>query len=182
MREHDLISRRAVLSGFNVRKVTEYDESGCGIDYNAVPEEVIKKAPSVEHYGNIDISANAVFDIATRENQLRFRETDEMCPRCQRDLEVYYCENRTYIVRCKHCHIVTLVAASNPYEAAEKVGLHVKPVRHGSWIDDGPNWVCSKCGTEFKDEIEFIEGAGNYYMPHYCPHCGAEMDLQEETP
>lgn len=60
--------------------------------------------------------------------------------------------------------------------------VDAKPTRYGHWIASGPDWVCSWCGTEFKkDELEFIEGAGDYYMPHYCPHCGAEMDLEEET-
>lgn len=56
--------------------------------------------------------------------------------------------------------------------------IDAEPVRHGEWIENGPGWVCSYCGTEFKDELEFIEGAGDYYMPHYCPHCGAKMDLE----
>ena len=58
--------------------------------------------------------------------------------------------------------------------------IDAEPVRHGQWIEDGPRWVCSYCGTEFNDEIEFLEGYGDYYMPHYCPHCGAKMDLEEE--
>lgn len=32
----------------NVRKVTEYDEAGYGISYNAVPLEAIENAPSVD--------------------------------------------------------------------------------------------------------------------------------------
>lgn len=44
----DLISRSALLSGYSVRKVTEYDESGCGMDYKAVPVEDIEKAPAVD--------------------------------------------------------------------------------------------------------------------------------------
>lgn len=44
----DLISRSALLAVPNVCKVTEYDESGCGISYNAVPVEAIKAAPVVD--------------------------------------------------------------------------------------------------------------------------------------
>ena len=44
----DLISRKALLSGFDVRKVTEYDESGCGVNYKAVPVEAIESAPAVD--------------------------------------------------------------------------------------------------------------------------------------
>lgn len=57
--------------------------------------------------------------------------------------------------------------------------VDAEPVRHGEWIEDGPNWVCSYCATEFKDEIEFIKLDYDYYMPHYCPHCGAKMDAKE---
>lgn len=47
--ENDLISRKALLSGvMNVRKVCEYDETGCSITYKAVPVEVIEKAPSID--------------------------------------------------------------------------------------------------------------------------------------
>ena len=45
---NDLISRKALLEGFDVHKVTEYDESGCGVDYKAVPVDVIMKAPAVD--------------------------------------------------------------------------------------------------------------------------------------
>lgn len=46
--KNDLISREAVLGGFNVRKVTEYDESGCGMDYMAVPVSEIEAVPAVD--------------------------------------------------------------------------------------------------------------------------------------
>ena len=48
MPNNDLISRNALLSGFDVRKVTEYDESGCGVNYKAVPVKAIEAAPSVD--------------------------------------------------------------------------------------------------------------------------------------
>lgn len=54
--------------------------------------------------------------------------------------------------------------------------VDAEPVRHGRWIENGPDWVCSYCGMEFKDEIEFIKLDYDYCMPHYCPHCGAKMD------
>ncbi len=43
-----LIDADALLSGFDVRKVTEYDESGCGVDYKAVPVDVIENAPTID--------------------------------------------------------------------------------------------------------------------------------------
>lgn len=42
------IDAEALLSGYDVRKVTEYDESGCGIDYKAVPVEAIETAPTID--------------------------------------------------------------------------------------------------------------------------------------
>lgn len=44
----DLISRSTLLDGYDVRKVTEYDESGCGMTYKAVPVEAIEQAPTVD--------------------------------------------------------------------------------------------------------------------------------------
>ena len=43
-----LIDVDALLSGFDVRKVVEYDESGCGMDYKAVPVEAIVNAPTID--------------------------------------------------------------------------------------------------------------------------------------
>ena len=43
-----LIDADALLSGFDVRKVVEYDESGCGMDYKAVPVEAIANAPTID--------------------------------------------------------------------------------------------------------------------------------------
>lgn len=48
MKSNDLISRSALLDSFDVCKVTEYDESGCGVDYLAVSVAAIKNAPAVD--------------------------------------------------------------------------------------------------------------------------------------
>lgn len=42
------IDADAVLGGYNARKVTEYDESGCGVDYMAVSVEVLNNAPTLD--------------------------------------------------------------------------------------------------------------------------------------
>lgn len=42
------IDANALLKVPNVRKVTEYDETGCGIIYLAVPVEEIDKAPTLD--------------------------------------------------------------------------------------------------------------------------------------
>lgn len=43
-----LIDVDELLKSPDVRKVTEYDEGGWGVNYNAVPVEVIKNAPTVD--------------------------------------------------------------------------------------------------------------------------------------
>lgn len=48
MPNDDLISRKVLLDSFDVHKVTEYDEAGFAMSYNAVPVEVIEKAPAVD--------------------------------------------------------------------------------------------------------------------------------------
>lgn len=45
---NDLISRSALLAVPNVRKVTEYDEAGYSISYNAVSAEAIEAADAVD--------------------------------------------------------------------------------------------------------------------------------------
>jgi hypothetical protein len=48
MRMNDAISRSAVLAVGNVRKVTEYDEAGYDMTYDAVPVEAIKALPGLD--------------------------------------------------------------------------------------------------------------------------------------
>ena len=71
----------------------------------------------------IDESAHKVFDYAM-ENWHGFRAYK--CSRCGRQLDIYYCESRLYLVRCKHCKIVVLVEAGSPNKAAEKVSHHTQ--------------------------------------------------------
>lgn len=75
---------------------------------------------------------NAANEVIRAAEECRFRETDHACPRCGKDLEVYYCENRTFAVRCTYCETITLVVANNPDHAASKVGHNAK------WVADAP--------------------------------------------
>lgn len=43
------IDAEALYAPRSVRKVTEYDETGCGMDYLAVPWEVIQNAPTLDY-------------------------------------------------------------------------------------------------------------------------------------
>lgn len=79
-------------------------------------------------------------------------------------------------IRCRSCEVEDVL---DVFEGVPPVDA--EPVRHGRWIENGPDWVCSYCATEFKDEIEFIKLDYDYYMTHYCPHCGAKMDLEAQN-
>ena len=72
----------------------------------------------------IDESAHKVFDYGMK-GWHGF--CTHKCSHCSRQLDIYYCESRLYLVRCKHCRIVSLVEAGNPNEAAEKVSHRAKP-------------------------------------------------------
>ena len=53
----------------------------------------------------------------------RFNETKYHCPKCRNKLDIYYCEETTYAVRCLHCETLTITRANNTHEAAKKVGI-----------------------------------------------------------
>jgi hypothetical protein len=55
-------------------------------------------------------------------DEVLFRTTESRCRRCRMPLDVYYCENRVYAVRCLVCGTVTLTFASCPQDAVRKVG------------------------------------------------------------
>ena len=78
---------------------------------------------------------NAANEVIRAAEECRFRETVYMCPRCQGNLEAYYCENRTYAVRCAHCKTITLVVADSPARAASMAGLSTQPRDiNAAWI------------------------------------------------
>lgn len=52
------------------------------------------------------------------------------------------------------------------------------PEEEGEWLDDGPDYKCSKCGTRFSDEIVFIQW--EYDLPKHCPECGMKMKTRQE--
>lgn len=52
------------------------------------------------------------------------------------------------------------------------------PEEEGEWLDDGPDYKCSKCGTRFSDEITFIQWECE--LPKYCPECGKKMKTRQE--
>lgn len=47
----------------------------------------------------------------------------------------------------------------------------VAPVVHGWWNADETCSVCKEKSTEGLDAVKW-----DYWLPDYCPHCGAKMD------
>lgn len=47
----------------------------------------------------------------------------------------------------------------------------VAPVVHGWWNADETCSVCGEKSTEGLDAVKW-----DYWLPDYCPHCGAKMD------
>ncbi len=63
-----------------------------------------------------------------------------------------------------------------PVEAIKEAPtIEAEPVRHGEWIDDRTDIVCSVCKTAFSDEIAFMKRAIDNEYPKRCPECGAKM-------
>lgn len=89
---------------------------------------------------------------------------------------VYDAMNRQYVDIYALGRIAGFKSAIKAVEDAPAVDA--EPVRHGYWIDDRMDVVCSACGTRFKDSIDFIQGADGG-RPKRCPECGAKMDEQK---
>ena len=72
---------------------------------------------------------------------------------------------------CRSCVINSVLEKVRGIPAAD-----VKPVRHGAWYPCFEDWQqqqegnkCSVCGFEY-----YGTGIRSF---HYCPNCGAKMDL-----
>lgn len=59
-----------------------------------------------------------------------------------------------------------LLAAIDSIPAAD-----VAPVVHGWWNADE---ICSLCGEKSTEGLDATKW--DYWLPNYCPHCGAKMD------
>ena len=52
--------------------------------------------------------------------------------------------------------------------------------KHGRWIDNRTNIICSVCKSEYSDEIIFMNRNFEYEDLEYCPHCGSIMDGEDD--
>ena len=53
-----------------------------------------------------------------------------------------------------------------------------------------PHWItpkrfyieCSECKTRYSSEIMTVwkDGKGDFEMPRFCPHCGVEMEDEDD--
>lgn len=57
----------------------------------------------------------------------------------------------------------------------------VAPIRHGHWIYDQCDIVCSECGKAFSDEVCYMMRSDvSYHEPKHCLWCGARMDERKD--
>lgn len=81
------------------------------------------------YLADMDKAAHGIYDA-----KLLRRARGAICPRCGTELKTAYHEARLYSVECCNCETITLVKASNPYAAAEKVGVVAFPEEY--WHED----------------------------------------------
>lgn len=67
-----------------------------------------------------DRAAHSVMAFAMDARNMPRGKNDRVCNHCGEKVDVYYCEERLYMVRCLKCHTVSLAYAGNPNEAVEK--------------------------------------------------------------
>lgn len=65
--------------------------------------------------------------------------------------------------------------------ALEPIYEELVPVVRGRWIKKETNSFCSECGTNvvsWSGDYEGYERERSIDLMHYCPNCGAKMDLE----
>lgn len=69
---------------------------------------------------NQDDCAHVLYRFAMSPDAFQRPNVMRVCDHCGNYLQVYYCEDKLYLVRCLHCGIAALTTAKNPDEAACK--------------------------------------------------------------
>lgn len=74
------------------------------------------------------------------------------------------------------------ICATRKDELAAIPAADVAPVRHGRWIDLGDDyWERGRTSTRYKcSECGRRAGQKQAKLYHYCPNCGAKMEVDHE--
>lgn len=138
---------------------------------------------------NLDKAAQVVYPIVSMYNEdVRFRQSDAVCRNCQRDLEVYYCGNHIYAVRCKFCGLLTLTQADSLDQAANRVGIKAMSIEH-DYIEDDEEVICIRYPVEDMSDVrignpmkeENFPEDFTHFIPLILPHMPKE-DRNDENP
>ena len=123
----------------------------------------------------------------------RYEEMDENkieCWQCQyidketfkKSVEERYCkpckaEGKDYNgCLCRACWVDDMLDEVECFKTAD-----VAPVAHGRWEVSTDEWfetdvyTCSKC----RESYVLVEGTPKENLWHYCPNCGAKMDIKD---
>lgn len=75
------------------------------------------------------------------------------------------------------------ICAARKDELVAIPAADVAPVRHGRWIDLGDDyWERGRTSTRYKcSECGRRAGQKQAKLYHYCPNCGAKMEVDHET-
>ena len=122
------------------------------------------------------------------------------CPFCGGEAYIdredcYGVQDDYYMVHCEKCSLQFGFCSmfESEEEAIEawnrRADNEAEPVKHGRWKsmieplgwDDTTTAECSVCGESWvlDDENWTIDEVRQYW--HYCPSCGAKMDLEDEA-
>lgn len=85
----------------------------------------------------------------------------KMCKMC------YYNTGQDFV--CRKCNVYELLA--------ELPAVEAEPVRHGRWIEDRTDVICSSCGCRYNGELFCMSQEDDAFS--HCPNCGAKMDATD---
>lgn len=80
-----------------------------------------------------------------------------------------YIQRETLLERAEYDNNYRLIIPAEAIKAAP--AADVVPVVHGWW---NATETCSLCGEKSTEGLDAT--TWNYWLPNYCPHCGAKMD------
>lgn len=110
----------------------------------------------------------------TIDNISRQAAKDALDGICDRECEY---SKKQRAVMCASCHL------GSAFDAIDELPS-IDPVKHGKWIKNEGRcgWHCSACATDDVYAFEWNSDKGeNELQDHYCPNCGALMDMSEDV-